>query len=124
MTDRKFSDQFKETLTNVFGYNDEQIRIIEENPKQFETFEKFPFLTSKKMVARCIEAENCGANKIGDKYVFIAAGSMIKDETCERPCLWALSSFLRFSYILYDRAASGLDLSGMHFEYVSCPDTG
>ena len=124
MTDRKFNDQVKEALRNVFGYNDEQIRIIEENPKQFEMCEKMPFLASKKMVSRFIEAENCGANKIGDKYVFTAAGSMIKDETCERTCLWALSTFLPYSYILYDRAASGLDPSGMHFEYVSCPDTG
>jgi uncharacterized repeat protein (TIGR04076 family) len=63
-------------------------------------------------------------NKVGDRYVFNATGYMIKDETCETPCLWAMSKFLHFSYILYDRAASGLDLSGMHFEYISCPDTG
>ena len=124
MTDRKFNDQFKEALRNIFGYNDDQIKVIEENPKQFETVEKVPFLASKKMVATCIEAQNCSANKVGDRYVFNALGSMIKNETCEKACLWAMSTFLPFFYILYDRAASGLDLSGMHFEYIECPDTG
>ena len=124
MADRKLSKPSEDGLRNFMGFNDEQIKIVEENSKQFEMCEKLTFLASKKMVVTCIETTNCAANKIGDKYVFTAAGSMIKDETCERPCLWALSTFLPYSYILYDRAASGLDLSGMHFEYVSCPDTG
>ncbi len=124
MTNRKLNESTEAALRNGLGYNDEQIKIIEENPKQFEMNEKLPVLFSKKMIATCIESENCGMNKIGDKYVFEAIGKMIKEETCERPCLWAMSSFLHFSYILYDRVASGLDPSGMHFEYISCPDTG
>jgi uncharacterized repeat protein (TIGR04076 family) len=124
MTNRKFNDEQKEFCRNILGYDDEQFKIIEENPKQFELMTKLVTLDSKKMVATCIEAENCGMNKIGDKYVFSAAGYMIKNETCEQPCIWAMSNFFRFSYVLYDRVASGLDPGGMHFEYVSCPDTG
>ena len=124
MTNRKLSESAQNILRNIAGFNDEQIKIIEENPKQFDISEKMPFLASKKMVATCIEAENCSVHKIGDKYVFNATGYMIKDETCERPCLFALSNFLPFIYVLYDRAASGLDLGGMHFEYIACSDTG
>ena len=124
MADRKLSEPAEGFLRNIMNFDDEQIKTVEKNPKQFEMCETLPFLASKKMVATCIEAENCGLHKIGDRYVFNATGFMIKDETCERPCLWALSTFLPYSYILYDRAASGLDPSGMHFEYVSCPDNG
>ena len=124
MNDRKLNETAKDALRNILGYTDEKIKIIEENPKQFEIWEKMPVLSSKNMVATCIETENCGLHKIGDKYVFNATAFMIKDETCARPCLWAMSNFLHFSYIIYDRVASGLDPSGMHFEYISCPDTG
>ena len=124
MTTRKFDEKYKAALTGIFGYSDEDIKIIEGNPKQFELLERTKIFAGKKMIATCVEAENCGMNKVGDRYVFTAAGMMIKEETCERPCLWAMSNFFPFSYILYDRAASGLDLEDMHFEYVSCPDNG
>lgn len=124
MPSRKFSEEDKAPLKNVFGWSDEELEAVEENPKQFELFRVTQAFAGKQMVATCVEAEKCGMHKIGDKYVFTAGGRMIKDDTCERPCLWAMSTFFPFSYILYDRAASGLDPAGMHFEYVSCPDTG
>lgn len=124
MTDRKLSKEFKEGLRNQLGYSDEQFETIEKNPKLLDIIEAGPILSSKKIVATCISAENCGMNKVGDRYVFTGSGAMVKEETCETPCLWALSRFLPFSFIVYDRIASGLDASGMHFEYVSCPDTG
>ncbi len=124
MADRKLSKEFKEGLRNQLGFSDEQFKVIEKNQKLMDIIEAGPRLASKQMVVTCIEAENCGMNKVGDRYVFTAAGTMIKEESCESPCLWAMSRFLPFSYIIYDRVASGLDASGMHFEYVSCPDTG
>lgn len=106
------------------GYTDEQIRIAEENPKTRKLINTGPVLASKKMVATCIREQNCGAHQIGGRYVFTGQGMMIKDETCEVPCLWAMAAFRPFNYILYDRAASGLDPDGLHLETVSCPDVG
>lgn len=121
---RNLTEGIKAALRDHFGYGDEEFDIIQNNPKQLEMFENIGALAVKKMIATCVKAENCGMNNIGDRYVFTAGGQLIKEETCDRPCLWAMSNFFPFSYILYDRAASGLDLDGIHFEYVSCPDTG
>lgn len=114
----------KDFLKEAFGYNDEQISTGSDNPTVFEVINSYPVLLSKKLVMTCVEAENCAYNKIDDKYVFNGCGHMIKNETCETPCLWAMSGFFRYSFLLYDRVASGLNLEGMHMEYVSCPDTG
>ena len=124
MKSRKLTGPALDIVKNIVGFDDEQIKGVEENPKQFEMCEKMPVIVSKKLVATCVEAKNCGLHKIGDRYVFNAVGHMIKEETCEKPCLFALSSFLPFIYISYDRAASGLELNRMHFEYIACPDTG
>lgn len=124
MAVKKLDERIKGALKRDQGFDDEQIKIIEENPKQREIVEAGPILVSKKLVATCIEAENCTFNKIGDRYVFNAFGGMIKDETCDNPCLWALSVFFPFCYMVYDRAASGLDPNGMHMDHVRCPDTG
>jgi len=124
MGEGKLDDRTKQLMKSRMGFDDEQIRIIEENPKQREIIEGGPVFVSKKLVATCIKAENCTYNKVGDRYVFNSFGGMIKDETCEMPCLFALSGFLPFVYMVYDRIASGLDPDGMHFDHVSCPDTG
>ena len=51
MGNRKFNDDQKEEMRNTFGYDDEQFKIIEENPKLFDLMDKTPILHSKKMVA-------------------------------------------------------------------------
>ena len=124
MTNGKFDEATKALLKRQLGYDEEQIKRVEENPKQREMIASGPVLVSKKMVATCIKAESCTYNKVGDRYVFNGFGGMIKDETCETPCLWAMSGFLPFIYMVYDRVASGLDPNGMHLDHVSCPDTG
>lgn len=121
---KKMDDAVREALKSALGYTDEQLSIIEKKPKLMEMIEKIPNFLTKKMVITCIEAQNCTYNKVGDKYVFNAFGAMIKDETCETPCLWAMSGFLPYSYMVYDRIASGLDPDGMHLDHMVCPDAG
>ena len=124
MTVKKLDERLKRALKRDQGFDDEQIGIIEGNPKQREIVEAGPILVSKRLVATCIEAENCTYNKVGDRYVFNAFGGMIKDETCDDPCLFALGALTPFCYVVYDRAASGLDPNGMHLDHVRCLDTG
>ena len=46
----------KELLRNTLGYNGEQIKIVEENPKWRKLAEAGPIMMSKKMVATCVKA--------------------------------------------------------------------
>ncbi|MFO7971099.1 MAG: hypothetical protein R6U40_05035 [Desulfobacterales bacterium] len=121
---KKLDEAARTALKMQLGYNDTQIKMIEKNANQMEMFEKLGQFASKKFVATCIKAENCAFNKVGDRYVFTAFGSMIKEESCDTPCLWAMSGFLPFSYMVYDRIASGLDPNEMHLNHVTCPDAG
>lgn len=114
----------REALRAVFGYTDEQIDRIINDQKRRDILSHTMELQSTKMIAECIEAENCAFNKVGDMYVFRGPSYLIKDESCERPCLWAMHSFLPFSFMLYDRIASGLNPNDMHHDHVQCEDTG
>lgn len=124
MSENGLDEKLKAILKRDAGYTDEELSVIEKNPKQREIVQAIPKLFSKKMIAECIEAENCTYNKAGDKYVFNAFGGMIKDESCKAPCLWAMGALAPFCYMIYDRAASGLDPDGMHLDHIRCPDTG
>lgn len=124
MTEKKLDERLIGALKRDQGYDDEEIKIIEGNPKQREIVEAGPILIKKKLVGTCIEAEGCAYHKVGDRYVFNAQGGMIKDETCDTPCLFAMGTFTPFCYMAYDRAASGLDPNDMHWDHVRCLDTG
>lgn len=123
MDNFELTKEQRELLKAVFNYSDEQIDHIINDPKRRDLLEHMMELQGLKMIAECIESENCAFNKVGDKYVFGGPGNMIKDESCETPCLWAMHSFLPFSFMLYDRVASGLDPNGMHYDHVQCEDT-
>jgi uncharacterized repeat protein (TIGR04076 family) len=124
MDKRELTKEERELIKkSVLRWTDEQIDLVWDDPKRRDILEHIIELQGLKMIAECIESENCSFNKVGDKYVFTGGGSLIKDESCETPCLWAMHSFLRFSTMLYDRVASGLDPNGMHFEYAQCEDT-
>jgi uncharacterized repeat protein (TIGR04076 family) len=114
----------KGILKERLGYTEQQLQAIENTPKLVAIIKKFPEFLMKKLIVTCIDTQNCSFNKIGDRYVFNAFGAMIKDESCETPCLWAMSNFVPFSYMVYDRIASGLDPNNMHLDHVVCPDTG
>ena len=120
----KLNEEIKDVLRTAFGYGGEHFEIVEANPRQYDIVNALPKLYSKKMVVTCVERENCGCHKVGDRYVFNATGFLIKDETCDMPCLWAMNSFYPLSLMLLERTASGLDPEGLHQEYVACPDTG
>jgi hypothetical protein len=120
----KLDETMKSALQERLGYTEQQLQAIEDTPKLMAMIGKIPDFMMKKFVATCVEAHNCSFNKVGDRYVFNGFGAMIKDESCETPCLWAMSGFLPFSFMVYDRIASGLDPNGMHLDHVVCPDTG
>jgi hypothetical protein len=121
---KKLDEVVRNALQERLGYTEQQLQAIEQTPKLLEMIEKIPDFLMKKLVATCVETQNCTFNKVGDRYVFNGFGAMLKDESCETPCLWAMSGFLPFSFMVYDRIASGVDPNGMHLDHVGCPDTG
>jgi hypothetical protein len=54
MNNQKLSKPTEEVLRNLLGFDDDQINLIKENPKQFELAEMMQYLHSKKMVATCV----------------------------------------------------------------------
>lgn len=124
MAEEKIPEKLKQLLKRDVRLSDEQIKLMEDNPKHRALVNALPSLMGKKIVATCLQTEHCTLNKVGDRYVFSAFGGMIKDETCKSPCLWALGAMFPICYMVYDRAASGLDPNGLHLDHVRCPDTG
>lgn len=113
-----------EKVKKIWGWTDEQAKML--SSKQVSLVEKGDEFRKWRLVAEVVEAKNCIAGlKKGDKYVFHGSGFLLPEEsTCPRICLWALSSFVPFSFMLYDRIGQGDDPSEFWIDRVRCMDVG
>jgi len=106
------------------GYTDEQLKNL--TLTQRRIMNSATRFNQYNMVAECVWTRNCAYRpKEGDKFVFRANGRLIPEEsTFPGLCLWAISRFLPFIHIVYDRLAQGLDPSPVGWDHVKCADTG
>ena len=111
-------------VKKIWGYSDEQIKSLPAKPQRL--IERGDEFRTWRLVAEVLEARNCIADlKKGDKYLFHGSGFLLPDEsTCPRICLWALASFVPFSFMLYDRIGQGQDPSEFWIDRIRCLDVG
>jgi len=108
----------------ALGLTDEQVEMMKKDPKAVKMIENSPALYNKKIVAEVVKTKNCLFHKVGDRIVFRVAGGMIKEESCENPCLYALGPLATLGYVIFDRVASGLDPSEIMIDSIKCMDVG
>ncbi|MEM3563166.1 MAG: hypothetical protein QXR19_08055 [Candidatus Jordarchaeaceae archaeon] len=108
----------------ALGLTDEQVEMMKKDPKAVKMIQHSPELYNKKIVAEVVKAKNCACHKVGDKIVFRVAGGMIKEESCEKPCLFAIGPLATLGYIIFDRVASGCDTSNLMIDSIKCMDVG
>jgi len=108
----------------ALGLTDEQVEMMKKDPKAVKMIENSPALYNRKIVAEVVKTRNCLFHKVGDRIVFRVAGGMIKEESCENPCLYALGPLATLGYVIFDRVASGLDPSEIMIDSIKCMDVG
>jgi hypothetical protein len=83
MEKKNWTTEQREEYRTWFGYNNEQIDRIEADRKRHELVDHMKELHGTKMIAECIEAENCGFNKIlcgyGVSKARVALGKLFEE---------------------------------------------
>lgn len=105
------NQELMEKVKKIWGWTDKQLKSLSsKHEKMIEKGDKF---RKWRLVAEVLEAKNCIADlDKGNKYVFHGSGFLLPEEsTCRRICLWALASFVPFSFMLYDRIGQDNDSS-------------
>ena len=107
------------------GYTDEEIAIYRSNPRYCKAMQSAPKFMTHNIVVEVIESNNCNAgHKVGDKFYLTGNGYLIRDKCPEFMCIHALGAFMPYIYAMWDRMYEDLDLDGMLFNTVHCPDVG
>ena len=112
-----------QSMIDMLGYTEDDVKGL--TRKQREILCVGEDMYNYKMVAEVVSASNCGYRpKIGDRYVFAAAGTIIPEECTWPICVWALAPMMPFFYMFYDRIRKGMDPNDMWTENIKCLDVG
>jgi len=115
--------EIPQSMLDMLGYTEEEVKGLSQ--KQREVLLAGEALYNYKMIAEVVEAKHCGYKpRIGDRYVFAPAGTIIPEECTWPICVFALAPMLPFFYMYYDRIRAGLDPNDMWMENIKCADIG
>jgi len=108
----------------ALGLTDEQVEEAKKDPARVRFIERSPELVRRKVVADVIKAEHCACHKVGDKIVFRPVGALVKEESCDHPCIYAMAPLATLGYIIFDRIVEGVEPSQLHIPQIKCWDVG
>lgn len=110
---------------NHLGYNDEEMKIFKEDPKNEGILSKSDELMNKTIVVEVIESHGCNSqHKVGDKFYLDGAGNFISKLCPKRMCAFALSSFGGTVFGMHELFYAGVEPNKMVFKRFGCSDVG
>jgi len=107
------------------GYDDEEMAIFKNDPKNLKVLSRSPALMGKTIVVEVIESQGCNSHhKAGDKFYFDGAGNLITKLNPKRLCIFALQPIGAMIYGLHELFYSGIDNPKAAFTRAGCFDVG
>lgn len=107
------------------GYDDEELALFRNNPKNVEILSKAPALMQKTIVAEVVASHGCNSRHlVGDRLYFDGAGNLITKLNPKRICIHALSALSGPIYVANELFYAGVDPNEMRLNRVGCFDVG
>ena len=121
----KISEENKKNLKEHFGYNDEELNIFLDNPRNIEILSKSLPLLNKTLIAEVMESHGCNSqHKVGDKFYFDGAGNLLTKLCPKKICIYAISELDKLIHSAGELFYAGVDPNEMRFNRTSCFDVG
>ena len=119
------NEEMKENIKEYLGYNDEELKIYLDNPRNVDVLLKSLKLMSKTIIAEVIESHGCNSqHKVGDKFYFDGAGNLLTKLCPKKICIYALCELDKLIHSANELLLAGIDPNEMRFKHTSCFDTG
>jgi len=124
MSKEEYIEYLWKSNQKALGLTDEQVEEAKKDPERVRFIEQSAGLVRRKIVAEVVKAEHCVNHKVGDKIVFRPVGSLIKAESSDHPCIYAMAPLATLAYIIFDRIVEGVDPNHIHIPQIKCWDVG
>jgi uncharacterized repeat protein (TIGR04076 family) len=108
-----------------FDYNDEEMDVFMENPRNADVLSKAPLFASKTIVFEVIDSHGCNSrHKKGDRLCFDGAGNLLAKQSPDRVCIYALNAASGLIFAAGELLMAGVDPNEMRFNKTGCFDVG
>jgi uncharacterized repeat protein (TIGR04076 family) len=107
------------------GYNDAEMKLFKENPRNESAVLKLPVLLNMKFVFEVMESHGCGCkHKKGDKIYFDGLGQLIPEQSPKRICAFSISAVSQLIFSAQELVYAGVNPNDMRLNKVGCYDVG
>jgi len=107
------------------GYNDAEMQVFRENPRNVDVLAKVPDLMGKTIVTEVVESQGCNSqHQIGDKFYFDGAGNLLTRKCPKKVCIYALNAATGMIFTANELLYAGVDPNEMRFKRAGCFDVG
>ena len=107
------------------GYNEEEMKLFRENPRNEDILSKAADLMSKTIVFEVVKSQGCNSHhNVGDKFYFDGAGNLLTKLGPKKICVYALSAMAKLVYGANELFYAGVDPNDLRFKRVGCFDVG
>jgi uncharacterized repeat protein (TIGR04076 family) len=113
-------------LQDHLKYDDEEMKIFRENPRNRDVISKTDLMLNKTIVAEVVDAHGCDSgHKVGDKFYVDGRGvSLLTKLGPSRVCIFALHSLALAIPAVSELIYAGADPNKMRFNRFGCSDVG
>ncbi|MFW9902065.1 MAG: hypothetical protein ACFFDY_12400 [Candidatus Thorarchaeota archaeon] len=121
----KISEEMKENIKEHLEYNDDELNIFLDSPRNIKVLSKSLPLLGKTIIAEVVESHGCNSqHKVGDKFYFDGAGNLLTKLCPKKICIYAISELDKFIHSANELFYVGADPNEMLFNRTSCFDVG
>jgi uncharacterized repeat protein (TIGR04076 family) len=121
----KISEKVWQSYQKHLGYNDDEMKIFRQNPRNADVVSKAPALINKTIVIEVVEAHGCASRyKAGDRFVFDGSGNLLTKLCPGRICFGAMAAMPPLISIAHELFYAGVDPNEMRFKRLGCSDIG
>ncbi|MFW9827816.1 MAG: hypothetical protein ACFFEY_09500 [Candidatus Thorarchaeota archaeon] len=121
----KISEEIKNDIKEHLGYNEDELKIFLENPRNIDVVSKSLPLLGKTLIAEIVDSHGCNSkHKVGDKFYFDGAGNLITKLCPKKICIYAISELDKLIHSANELLYAGIDPNEMRFNRASCFDVG
>jgi uncharacterized repeat protein (TIGR04076 family) len=114
-----------EIIQKRLGYNDEEMKKFQENPRNEDILSKVPVIVNKTFIVEVVDSRGCNSqHKVGDKFHFDSAGNLLTKLCPTRICIYALSAITPQIFTAKEFLYAGIDPNEMRFKRAGCFDVG
>jgi uncharacterized repeat protein (TIGR04076 family) len=112
-------------IKNRLGYNDEEMKIFRENPRNEDVLNIAPEVQKKTIIVEVVDSHGCNSqHKVGDEFYFDGAGNLLTKLCPKRICVYALNAITMQIFTAGELICAGVDPNEMRFKRAACFDVG